>query len=96
VDDPDARVATLACEIGLQCATAAERSRAVKRLIDLLVHPDWLRREHAEQVLLSHFSVTRGPIVGYLRENQLSNDPTIRQIEVALRHIVARKRDDVP
>jgi HEAT repeat protein len=96
VDDPDARVATLACEIGLQCATATERSRAVKRLIDFLVHPDWLRREHAERVLLSHFSVTRGPIVGYLRENQSSEHPTIRQIEAALRRILARRRDDAP
>jgi hypothetical protein len=96
VDDPDARVATLACEICLRCATLAERSRAVRHLIDLLVHPDWVRREHAERILFTYFSFTRGPIIRYLCENQSSKDRTTKQIEVALRHIVARKGDSLP
>lgn len=92
VDDTDAKIATLACEICLRCASAVERSRAVRRLVDLLVHDDWLRRDASERLLLSHFAVTRGPIATYLHERPRPNEDTVvrRQIETTLRHIVAR------
>jgi hypothetical protein len=92
VDDSDAKIATLACEICLRCASMVERSKAVRRLIDLLVHDDWLRRDDSERLLLSHFAVTRSPIAAYLRERPPPNEDTVvrRQIETALRHIVAR------
>jgi hypothetical protein len=92
LDDPDAKIATLACEICLGCASAVERSRAVRRLIDLLVDDDWLRRDDSERLLFTHFAVTRGPIAAYLRERPPPNEDTVvrRQAETALRHIVAR------
>jgi HEAT repeat protein len=92
VDDSDAKIATLACEICLRCASAVERSKAVRRLIDLLVHDDWLRRDDSERLLLTHFAVTRGPIAAYLRERPPSDEDTgvRRRTETALRHIVAR------
>ena len=94
VDDPDAKIATLACEICLKCASTAERSKAVRRLIKLLVHDDWLRRDHSERVLLSQFVVTRGPIVAYLRETPPpdEDDSVRRRTETALRHIMTRAR----
>jgi HEAT repeat protein len=94
VDDADAKIAFLACEICLKCAAAAERSRAVRRLIELLVHPDWLRREDSERLLLAHYSVTIGPIAAYLREQPLPNDDALarKQKETALRHIIARAK----
>jgi HEAT repeat protein len=91
VDDPDAKIATLACEICLKCASTVERFKAVQRLIQLLVHEDWLRRDDSERVLLSHFAFTRGPIVAYLREASRDEDNVVRKrIETSLRHIVAR------
>ena len=92
VDDPDAKIATLACEICLKCGSAVERSKAVRRVIELLVHDDWLRRDDSERVLLTQFAVTRGPIAAYLRESPPLDEDTVqrRQIETALRHIVAR------
>ena len=92
IDDPDAKIATLACEICLKCASAVERSKAVQRLIKLLVHDDWLRRDDSERVLLSQFAVTRGPIVAFLREAPTPHEDSVvrRRIETALRHIMAR------
>jgi hypothetical protein len=92
VDDSDAKIATLACEICLTCASLVERSKAVRRLIDLLVHADWLRRDESERLLLTHFAVTRGPIAAYLGERPPADEDTVvrRQTETALRYIVAR------
>jgi HEAT repeat protein len=91
VDDPDAKIATLACEICLKCASAVERFKAVRRLIQFLVHEDWLRRDDSKRVLVSQFAFTRGPIVAYLREASRDEDTVVRRrIETSLRHIVAR------
>lgn len=92
VDDRDAKIATLACEICLKRASTVERSKAVRRLIKLLVHDDWLRRDDSERVLLSHFAVTRGPIAAYLYEAPPPGEDGVvrKQIETALHHITAR------
>jgi HEAT repeat protein len=98
VDDPDAKTTTLACEICLKFGPAVERSKAVRRLIKLLVHDDWLRRDDSERVLLSQFAVTRDPMAAYLRERAATNENTAqrRQIEIALRHIMARAQSAPP
>jgi HEAT repeat protein len=98
VDDPDAKIATLACEICLKSASAVERSKAVRRLVKLLVHEDWLRRDDSERVLLTQFAVTRGPIAAYLRGTAQPDEDTVkrRQIETALRHIMARAQSTPP
>jgi PBS lyase HEAT-like repeat len=92
VDDRDTKVAILACKICLKCATAVERSRAVRRLIGLLVHADWLRREDCERLLLKHYAVASGPIAAFLRERPRPDEDAVarKQTEVALRHIIAR------
>jgi hypothetical protein len=92
IEDRDTKVAILASDICLKCATTVERSRAVRRLIGLLVHPDWLRREDCERLLLWHYAVASGPIAAFLRARpRPDEDPAVRrQVEVALRHILAR------
>jgi hypothetical protein len=98
VDDPDAKIATLACEICLKYGSIVERSKAVRRLIRLLVDDDWLRRDDSERVLLSQYTVTRGPIAAYLRERPPTQENTVqrRQIETALHHIMARAESTPP
>jgi HEAT repeat protein len=92
MDDTDVKIAMLACEICFGCASAVERSKAVRRLIDLLAHSDWARRDESERLLISHFAVTRGPITAYLREGPLAGEDAARrrQTEVVLRRIVSR------
>ena len=92
MDDTDLKIAMLACEICLGCRSAVERSKAVRRLIDLLAHRDRIRRDESERLLISHFAVTRGPIAAYLREGTLAgeNGARRRQTEVVLRRIMSR------
>jgi HEAT repeat protein len=89
--DRDVKIATLASEICLGCAFAVERSKAVRRLIDLLAHEDRTRREESERLLISRFDVTSGPIATYLREAPPAGEDAgkRRQTEVVLRRIMS-------
>ena len=90
--DTDEKIATLASEICLGCALAVERSKAVRRLIDLLAHEDRTRRDESKRLLISHFAVTSGPIATYLREGPPAGEDARkrRQTEVILRRIMSR------
>lgn len=92
VDDKDAKVAALACEVGLAAGPPAERPRVVRRLIALLGAEDWMLREEIEQCLSAHIDSAHDMIIGYLNEVSQSghNVQTKMQIDAALRHILAR------
>jgi len=67
--DSDAKIATLACKICLDRAPPAERPRAVRRLIMLLEHEDWVLREEVESCLVAHFDSAQEVVEHYLSES---------------------------
>jgi hypothetical protein len=92
VDDRDVKIAMFACKICLNCGSAVEQTKAVRRLIDFLAHEDTIQRAKSERLLISHFPVTRGPIRAYLRERPLAAEDaaTRKHTETVLRLIMAR------
>ena len=94
VHDDDAKVAALACEIGLARAGSAERPGLVRRLIELLAQENWVLRKEIESCLAAHFGRAQEVIERYLNEFLLRGDSvaTRKQIEAALRRVVAQAR----
>jgi hypothetical protein len=91
--DDDVKLAASACEIGLTRGSAAERTDAIRRLIDLLSENDWVLREEIEAYLTIHFASARDLIAQYLNQMPRSpRDDTAAREETAviLRRIVVR------
>ena len=88
--DPDAKIAALACELGLDCAPAAERRKCARRLIELLAQADWMLREDIERRLVDHFDSAQQEIESYLNKPPPHVDAAAIQIETTLRRVIAR------
>jgi HEAT repeat protein len=91
VYDPDAKLAVLACQIGLAHAPQAERAEWARRLIELLAQDDWMLREDIERCLLNHFHSARQEIKQYLESSAPVMHPAATlQIVTILRRVIAR------
>ena len=92
--DNDAKIATLACKICFDRGSAAERTDAVWRLIDLLAEEDWMLREEIENCLVAHVDSAREVIERYLNEASPLGEgaATRRQTEAVLRRVMGRAR----
>jgi hypothetical protein len=91
VDDTDAKVALLACQICLNWGPAADRRPAACRLVALLARDDWLLRDETESTLVAHFEETRDTIEFCLREVHPGRDAEgSAQINEILRRVVSR------
>jgi hypothetical protein len=90
--DNDAKLAAYACEIGLARAPTAERTDAVRRLIELLARvEDWVLRDEIETYLTIHFVSARDVITQELNQIPRPGDDTSarKQTAVILRRIIA-------
>jgi PBS lyase HEAT-like repeat len=92
--DKDAKVAAIACEIGVARGSASERAQAVRRLIDLLSQEDWLLREQIESNLVAHYDCARSAIASWLDDRPKMDEDTsaARGTETVLRRVVSRAR----
>jgi len=92
--DNDAKIGALACKICFNRASAAERTDAVRRLIDLLAQEDWVLREEIENYLVANFDSARDVIESYLNDASPPGEgaATRKQTEAVLRRVVARVR----
>jgi hypothetical protein len=59
MSDDDARISTIACEIGVLNAHPDEKYDVVNRLIDLSAEADWMLREDVEDCLVDYFESMR-------------------------------------
>lgn len=59
MNDDDARISTLACEIGVLNAHPDEKYDVVHRLIDLSAEADWMVRENVEDCIADYFESLR-------------------------------------
>lgn len=92
IHDKDAKVAALACEIGLARASASERTGVVRRLIELLAQEDWILREDIERCLAAHFGSAQDLIARYLNKLPRQGEDAVarKQTETILRRVIAR------
>lgn len=90
--DLDAKVAVLACEIGLDLAPGAEQTQAVDCLIKLLVQDDWMLREEIKATLVLHFERLQKRIECCLNEPRTGEDVAAERILSVLRRVVAEAR----
>ena len=97
VYDPDARLAALACQIGLNYAPVAQRAQCVRRLIELLTQDDWMLCEDIERWLVDHFDSARQEIDRYLEGSPSATHPAATSwIETILRRVIARAQAAPP
>ncbi len=59
MSDEDARISTLACEIGVLNAHPDEKYDVLRRLIDLSAEDDWMVRDDVEECLVHYFESMR-------------------------------------
>jgi hypothetical protein len=62
MNDPDFRIATLACKLGLICDQAANKRHSVERLICLLDEADWMIADEIESFLSENLGGFSGSI----------------------------------
>jgi HEAT repeat protein len=62
LDENDPSLVVHCARIALDVAPADERSRAIRRLIEVLPEADWFLRTEARHLLLEHFALARQPI----------------------------------
>lgn len=93
VQDTDAKIVVLACEICFRSAPAAQWRGCADRLIRLLAQGDWMLRQEIEDCLAAHFDQTREAIEDYLDANAVPSFEGDRrkadQTETALRRVLA-------
>jgi HEAT repeat protein len=85
--DADARIAVLACNLGLAGALTPDRKDAVRRLIGLLSEADWMLTREIEDCLVTHFDQANDIIAAAIRD---ANDATQERATRAL--LRARQR----
>lgn len=92
VHDKDAKVAALACKIGLARASASERTGVVQRLIELMAQEDRVLREEVEGFLVTHFDNAQDVIARYLNEIPRPDEDAAARGQTAtiLRRVIAR------
>jgi hypothetical protein len=83
MDDPGAKIAALACKLGLTAPQAADQETALARLRYLLEHADWMLAENIGSFLAEHFCKIAEPI-GKMLEEQAQNE----RARLALRRIM--------
>jgi hypothetical protein len=90
--DHDEKIVMLACKICLTSAPMEDRKYAVRRLIELLPHADWMLAQDIEDCLVSHFDQAKDIIGATIqREDALpEHDATRDRTTHALLHIKAR------
>jgi hypothetical protein len=97
----DVETAMLACEIGLSCAPELERREAVRRLIELLPHANWLLSDEIERRVAAYFEIAEDIIDDSLREMDTApqeteatpnGDSTKNRIRRALTRVKLREK----
>jgi hypothetical protein len=78
--DIEPKVAAAACEIVLDRGPGALQVAAVRRLIQLLAHQDWMLQDEIKNCLIAHAETARNVVAEYLRREPSSGERSaIRQ-----------------
>lgn len=90
MNDPDARIATLACELGLICGQAANKRQPIERLVRLLEEADWMLADEIECFLTENLGEVSGAVKllqqrnSSIKERALASKILIRGASCAL------------
>jgi hypothetical protein len=90
VHDDDARIAVLACEIGLASGSLYEKCEAVRCLVHLAPKADWALRDEIERHLISNVYIAKDtPISTALREAAMAESGAVKEFaDKVLRRIL--------